>query len=64
MKNDYINSNKKIGVIISNLGTPEAPTRRGLKRYLNQFLMDKRVIDLPRILWVPILKLFILNIRP
>jgi len=64
MKNDYINSNKRIGVIISNLGTPEAPTRKELKRYLNQFLMDKRVIDLPRLLWVPILKLFILNIRP
>ena len=64
MKNDYIDSNKKIGVLISNLGTPESPSRKDLRKYLNQFLMDKRVIDLPRLLWVPILKLIILNIRP
>ena len=64
MKNDYIDSNKKIGVLISNLGTPESPSRKDLKKYLNQFLMDKRVIDLPRLLWIPILKLIILNIRP
>ena len=64
MKNDYIDSNKKIGVLISNLGTPDSPSRKDLKKYLNQFLMDKRVIDLPRLLWIPILKIIILNIRP
>ena len=64
MKNEYIDSNKKIGVLISNLGTPDSPSRKDLKKYLNQFLMDKRVIDLPRLLWIPILKVIILNIRP
>ena len=39
-------------------------SRKDLKKYLNQFLMDKRVIDLPRLLWIPILKIIILNIRP
>ena len=64
MKDDYKNSNKKIGIILSNLGTPDSPTKKDLKKYLNQFLMDKRVIDLPRVFWLPILKLIILNIRP
>ena len=64
MKNEYIDSNKKIGVLISNLGTPDSPSRKDLKKYLNQFLMDKRVIDLPRLLWIPILKIIIINIRP
>ena len=54
----------KIGVILTNLGTPNAPSKKALKKYLNQFLMDKRVIDLPRILWIPILKFIILNTRP
>ena len=63
MKNEYIDSNKKIGVLISNLGTPDSPSRRS-EKILNQFLMDKRVIDLPRLLWIPILKIIILNIRP
>ena len=64
MINDYKNSDKNIGVVLCNLGTPDSPTKKGLKKYLNQFLMDKRVIDLPRLLWIPILKLIILNIRP
>ena len=51
-------------MLISNLGTPDSPSRKDLKKYLNQFLMDKRVIDLPRLLWIPILKIIILNIRP
>ena len=61
MKNEYIDSNKKIGVLISNLGTPDSPSRKDLKKYLNQFLMDKRVIDLPRLLWIPILKIIIIG---
>ena len=44
MKNEYIDSNKKIGVLISNLGTPDSPSRKDLKKYLNQFLMDKRLL--------------------
>ena len=54
----------KIGVLITNLGTPNAPTKKSLKTYLNQFLMDRRVVDINRALWVPLLKLIILNIRP
>ena len=54
----------KIGVLITNLGTPNAPTKKSLKTYLNQFLMDRRVVDINRALWLPLLKLIILNIRP
>ena len=54
----------KIGIILTNLGTPNAPTKKALKKYLNQFLMDKRVVDINRLLWIPLLKLIILNVRP
>ena len=54
----------KIGVLVTNLGTPAAPTAAALKPYLKQFLSDRRVVDLPRLLWWPILNLVILNIRP
>ena len=55
---------EKIGVLITNLGTPDAPNKKELKVYLNQFLSDPRVIELPKILWQIILKLVILQIRP
>jgi ferrochelatase len=55
---------KKIGVLITNLGTPDSPDRKGLRKYLNQFLSDRRVVDINRVLWFVILKLIILNIRP
>ena len=64
MKNEFKNKNKQIGILLTNLGTPDSPTAKGLKKYLNEFLMDRRVVDLPRIFWVPLLKLIILNIRP
>ena len=64
MKNEFKGAKNKIGILITNLGTPDSPTRKSLKKYLNQFLMDKRVIDLPRLFWVPILKIIILNTRP
>ncbi len=54
----------KIGVLISNLGTPEAPTPKALRVYLAEFLADSRVVDLPRILWWIILHGVILRIRP
>lgn len=54
----------KIGVLLLNLGTPEAPTARAVKRYLAEFLSDKRVIDTPRLIWLPILHGIILNVRP
>ena len=64
MENKFLNKNKQIGVLLTNLGTPDSPTSKDLKKYLNEFLMDKRVVDLPRIFWVPLLKLIILNVRP
>jgi len=54
----------KIGVLIVNLGTPDAPDAPAIKRYLKQFLSDKRVVEIPDILWQPILQGIILNVRP
>lgn len=52
------------GVLLVNLGTPEAPTAPALRRYLAQFLSDPRVIEIPRLLWLPILHGIILRVRP
>lgn len=52
------------GVLISNLGTPDAPTAQALRRYLAEFLWDPRVVDMPRWLWWLILHGVILRIRP
>lgn len=54
----------KIGVLVTNLGTPNAPTKQALKPYLKQFLSDPRVVEIPRLIWWMILNLVILNIRP
>jgi len=54
----------RIGVLVTNLGTPDAPTPSALRRYLKQFLWDPRVVELPRPLWWLILNGAILNIRP
>ncbi len=54
----------KCGVLLVNLGTPDAPTPEALKRYLKEFLSDERVVDLPRWSWLPILHLVILRTRP
>lgn len=53
----------KIGVLLANLGTPDEPTTPAVKRYLRQFLSDPRVIDLPRLKWLPILNFFVLPKR-
>lgn len=52
------------GVLLVNLGTPSAPEKHAVRRYLKEFLSDRRVVDLARWLWWPILNLVILNIRP
>jgi ferrochelatase len=52
------------GVLLVNLGTPEAPTPAAVRRYLREFLMDPRVVGIPRIVWWPILNFFILPFRP
>lgn len=56
-------SEKKTGILLVNLGTPDAPTASAVKRYLAEFLSDTRVIDLPRIIWKPILHGAILPLR-
>jgi ferrochelatase len=53
-----------IGILISNLGTPDAPTKQALRPYLKQFLSDKRVIELNPVLWWIILNGIVLNTRP
>ena len=52
------------GVLLVNLGTPDAPTPGAVRRYLRQFLSDPRVVELPRIVWLPILYLLVLPFRP
>ena len=51
------------GVLLVNLGTPDAPTTGAVRRYLRQFLSDPRVVRLPRLLWLPILYLLVLPMR-
>lgn len=54
----------RIGVLLVNLGTPEAPNAPAVRRYLKQFLSDKRVVEIPALIWQPILRGIILNVRP
>jgi ferrochelatase len=54
----------KVGVLLVNLGTPDEPTTPAVKRYLKQFLSDRRVVEIPPLLWQPILRAIILNTRP
>jgi ferrochelatase len=54
----------KVGVLLINLGTPAAPTAAAVRPYLKEFLSDPRVIEIPRLVWWPILNLIILNTRP
>ena len=54
----------KTGVLLVNLGTPDSTSWFDIRRYLKEFLSDKRVIEVNPILWKLILNLFILNFRP
>jgi ferrochelatase len=54
----------KTGVLLINLGTPDAPEPAAVRRYLAEFLSDRNVVDLPPLLWQPILRGFILPFRP
>jgi len=54
----------RIGVLLTNLGTPDAPEAAAVRRYLAEFLSDRRVIEIPRIAWLPILHGIILRTRP
>ena len=54
----------RLGVLLINLGTPDAPEAAAVRRYLAEFLSDPRVIEIPRIAWLPILHGIILRTRP
>lgn len=54
---------KKYGVLLVNLGTPDAPTAKAVRRYLKEFLSDRRVVDVNRLVWWPVLNGIILPIR-
>lgn len=54
----------KVGVLLVNLGTPDATDYWSMRRYLKEFLSDRRVIEVPRLLWWPLLNLVILTTRP
>lgn len=58
-----MNDDSKTGVLLFNLGTPDAPERSAVARYLREFLSDPRVVDLPRWLWLPLLYLVIVPLR-
>ena len=57
-------SPERMGVLLCNLGTPDAPTPKALRKYLKQFLSDPRVVESPRWIWWLVLNGFILNTRP
>ena len=54
----------QFGVLLVNLGTPDAPEKNAVRRFLKEFLSDTRVVDFNPLLWKPILNLVILNVRP
>ena len=54
----------RIGILLTNLGTPDAPTSGAVRRYLGEFLSDPRVVEIPPWAWKPILYGVILNVRP
>jgi len=57
-------SESPVGLLLVNLGTPDAPDVPSVRRYLAQFLSDPRVVDLPRLVWLPVLYGVVLNTRP
>jgi ferrochelatase len=54
----------RIGVLLVNLGTPDAPTPSAVRRFLAEFLADRRVIEIPPVIWGPLLHGIVLRIRP
>ena len=62
---DYKHGMKSnVGVLLTNLGTPDKPDKKNLKKYLKEFLSDPRVIEVPKLIWQIILRGIILNTRP
>ena len=65
MKNDHPKVNfGKIGILLINLGTPDSTSWWDIRKYLKEFLSDRRVIELNPVIWKIILNLFILTFRP
>lgn len=54
----------RVGILIVNLGTPDAPDAPSVRRYLAEFLSDRRVVEIPQIIWQPILRGIVLTTRP
>ena len=55
---------RRVGVLLINLGTPDAADTRSVRRYLAEFLSDRRVVEIPQLLWQPILRGVVLTTRP
>ncbi len=55
---------ESLGILLVNTGTPDAPTPEAVRRYLKQFLSDRRVVELPRLIWWPVLYAYVLRTRP
>ena len=55
---------QRVGVLLVNLGTPDAPDARSVRRYLAEFLSDRRVVEIPPLVWQPILRGLVLTTRP
>jgi len=65
--NKHANTKKSspiTAILITNLGSPDEPTTRAVRRYLREFLSDRRVVEIPRLIWLIILHGIILRIRP
>ncbi|CAB1276410.1 Ferrochelatase [Candidatus Nitrosacidococcus tergens] len=60
----FQNQTTHVGILLTSLGTPNTPTPSGVRQFLREFLSDPKVIEMPRLLWLPILYGFILPIRP
>lgn len=63
-ENPHQRFNQKTAVLITNLGSPDAPTAKALRTYLAQFLSDPRIVEIPKVIWMLILHGIILRIRP
>lgn len=57
------NNKNTLGVLLTNIGTPDHPTASAVRRYLKEFLKDRRVVEIPRLIWLPILYGLILPFR-
>lgn len=55
---------RRVGVLLLNLGTPDSPDAPAVRRYIKEFLSDRRVVEIPPIIWQPILRALVLTTRP